>query len=404
MGIDVVFATLFAGVAFLASGLGSMLLGRSAIEHPLRALGAEYLIGFLAYSALFGLAVHLQLRFSAAVRLALILLVLALFGCIRSAYSRCEGSLVQRLGKDMLSRLAFALVIGASLGALWPVSGNPAAADPRHYAYLATATFHDEWLQQLASVPEVRRPILDVHYSGRLTRAPETAMLWPPAAFARGVDIDMVTQVAAWFLGVAFVLLVDILSGLAPLLARVMLAAGGIGAFNVASVLTAGQVNQPVALVAILTAVWICRYTDGPRARLLTLTLVGYVLAAGYPEFLVAVPLYFGCIVVLRPTSWRRVMSEGIAIPLGALSADLTTGFTIHRYIASQSAAVPGWHPLYSSPHGVGGLWARVLLQHRPHWWLVLIVIFVALYLWRSNAKAIPLVRRQVAMWRAVGI
>jgi hypothetical protein len=213
-----------------------------------------------------------------------------------------------------------------------------------------------------------------------------------------------VTQVAAWFLGVAFVLLVDILSGLAPLLARVMLAAGGIGAFNVASVLTAGQVNQPVALVATLTAVWVCRFTDAPRTRLLTLVLVGYVLAAGYPEFLIAVPLYFGCIVVLRSTSWRRVMSESIAIPLGVLFAHLTTGFTSHRYIASQSSAAPEWHPLASSPQGVVGLWARVLLQHRPHWWLVLIVIFVGLYLWRSKAKATPLEGTEIAMWRVVGI
>ncbi len=271
----VVFATLFAGAAFFASGLGSLLFGRSAFAHPLRALGAQYLIGFLAYSALFGLAAHFQLRFSTAVALAIVLLALAVFGCIRSAYSRCAGSFVRSFAKDILNRLLLALVIGSSLGALWRVTGNPMAADPRHYAYLAVSTFHDEWLQQLVSVPEVRRPILDVSYLGRLTRAPEIAMLWPPAAFARGVDIDMVTQVGAWFLGVAFVLLADILSGLAPLLARVVLAAGGIGAFNVASVLTAGQVNQPFVLVAILAAVWVCRFTDAPRTRLLTLILVG---------------------------------------------------------------------------------------------------------------------------------
>jgi hypothetical protein len=402
MGTTVVYVMLFAGTAFFASGLGSLLVGRSAIEPPLRALRAQYLIGFLTYSALFALAAHLQLRFSTTVALALVLLVLALFGFIRFAYSHGEGSFVRRFGKDTLARILLAVVIGCSLGAFWRVLGNPVAADPRNYAYLAVSTFHDDWLQELVWVPAARRPILDVSYLGRLTRAPDVAMLWPTAAFARGVGIDMVTQAGAWFLVVTFVLLADILSGLVPLLARLALAAGGIGAFNAASALTAGQINQPVALVTIVTAVWICRFTDAVWTRLLTLTLVGYVLASGYPEFLIAVPLYFCCIVVVRPTSWRRVVSEIAAIALGALFADLTTGFASHRFIASQSSAVPTWSPLPASPRGVVGLWTAIALQHSPRWWLLLIVFVAGVYVWRSRTPSMTLTGEQIPLWLAV--
>ena len=374
-------AVLVACGAFCASGLGRLLLGRVSIENPLRALAAQSLAGFFAYSALFGLAAHARLPFAAALVLCAALGVAALYGCTRSAGPEPRHGPL---------RLLLAALAGASFLAFASVKSLLGGGDPLNYAYLATVMFRDAWVREWIAHLPAYGALTSLQEVTALTRAPAVAALWLPAALGWNLDANRVTATSAWFLALAVVLLADTLSGFAPPLVRLILAAGGVGAFNAVSAVTFGQLNQSVALVAALAAVWCCRFSEAPRARLVTLGIMGNVLVAAYPEFLPAVPLYFGCIVLLRRTSFRGAACEAAVITLGALLVQASTRLASARYLLGQRFAAPLAWPLPAAPGNVAEVWSTILLERARWAWLLPALIGVVLYVWKSAPQKPP--------------
>ncbi len=224
---------------------------------PFRTTIAHYVVGSLAYSALFGLAFQLSIGFTAFSILAVLTGLVGLATCL----------VIARQGANLAT---YRLALAAGAGLVFLVCGvtpaNLGAADSLHYAYIVARVFHDDWFASRVPVIPDRAWLTGLLEEGAVTRGPTVALLWPSAALGGGLGAETVTQLGMWFLVLGFLLSADVLAGRAPLLVCFILALGGLGAFNATSIVTGGQLNQAFALAAALAAVWICRHASDRRA------------------------------------------------------------------------------------------------------------------------------------------
>lgn len=367
----------------LASGAGRWLLGPVRLDTAWRTVAAQYLLGGLLAAAALGLAGQLGLPFPLVVVLAGVFLLAGLAGCLWPSDTALPRW-----------RLALAAGLGLLLLPCLLVPAAPVAVDPGLGLYLAARVFHQEWFvanEPLLSAASAALAGQDAAPAGQfassdtlltLSRLPALAPLWPTAALGLPLGIESVFQVAAWLLLVAALLFADALVGALHWTWRLLFAAGALGAFNVMSVSIGGQLWQPFALAAAIGVVWLCRHTDRPRARLPACFLLGAAIAGGYPEFLLALPLYLACAPPPRRAAWRTTLRESAAVLAGVALVLLTTRGGTLTYLLLQGGQPTGWSPLARAPDQP--LWfLRALLLPETPWWAPLLLYPPALLLAR---------------------
>src|SRR5262249_40143574 len=151
-------------------------------------------------------------------------------------------------------------------------------------------------------------------------------------------------------LAVGLVVLIDVLPSDLPLPTRSILALGGIGAFNVTSVLVGGQANQAFAVAVGLVAVWLYRSLDNSATRCAALVLAAAAIAAGYPEFLAVLPLYYLCMLLVRPFTWREAIGASLSLAAGVAIIAASSRLANLAHLVGQTSAAPLWWPLDRDP------------------------------------------------------
>jgi hypothetical protein len=374
---------LLAGVAFSASGIGRLALAGARTDSVVRTIAAEYLVGLLLFSTLLGVAAHLQLP---------VHLVTALFGSLAligvwpalepEAAAAVSGP---RVPNALRARCGIGVVLGVAFFASQATPVNPGALDPTIYAYMTTVLFHDGWVaSNLAGFPDFSG-LQGTAQEGVLSRAPSLSLLWPAAALGVSLGARSTAAAAAWFLVPTVAAMVDVLPGRVSLAARVMLAIGGLGVFNEVAVLVDGQVNQTFAVAVMVATVWGYYWLEARRARCLLLALGGASVAAGYPEFLPAVPLYLVCCALLRPWTIRTTILNSAALAGGLLLVQVSTQLENAAYLVRQVDAEPAWWPLPNTPTNVIEVWQNVLLERPPPALLAVLLLPAGWWAWRST-------------------
>ena len=370
------YAALLGLLAFGCSGLGRQILRQRScrLASPNRRLVAEYSLGLLLYVSVFGLLAQISGDGRAAATL--------VAGCVALG----TASLGRAIACKRRALLAVVITLIALATGTTPV--NLSAADGWNYAYLAATLFRGDWLTANMVGTANADSLRALTHVGTFTRAAPLALLWPAAALGWPIDARTVASLGALLLVGAAALIADLFRGLAPLGARVLLAVAALGAFNVTAVLTGGQVNQPFAIAVCVAMAWLCWYVENERVSWLVLVLCGAAIACGYPEFLVGVPAYLLCVVVLRRAPVREFAVMVAWLAAGVALAELTTGLQGMEYLLTQATADPQWWPLPGDPVNPVDEWAAVLVQRVPPR-LSLVLIVPALWLgWRLSAPA----------------
>jgi hypothetical protein len=359
-------AALVTLVLFSYSGVGRLIFGAVCTGSAVRTVAADYVAGFLAFSALFGLAAQLAVPFVPFVTVFGVLGLLGLYTCIRSGQHDLRG-----LGTRVVLGLVVALSVLLSLS----TPSTHGVGDVVNYVAGAAKMFHNPWF----TAEGVARLI-------GLVRGPALALVWTPAAFGRGVGLEHVYGLGIWQMLLSMALLIDLFVGAGPLLLRLGLAIGSVGMFNVTALLVSGQINQPYAPLVMICMVWLYRYVVDRRARIIVLALSGYVIMGAYPEFLVASPLYFACIALLHRGPFLVLVGEGVAFASGVLLVQVTTRFASARFLMSQASGEnrPGWMPLPAAPQNPLEVWSLILIQNGSWWLVAAVLIPVGIYLWES--------------------
>jgi hypothetical protein len=383
LSVHAALSMLLAVVAFSASGIGRVALAGARADNAVRTVVAEYVVGLLLFSTLLGIAAHLQLPLRPVAGFLGSLALVGLWPALEPNASRIvRGS---RAPNDLRARCGIGVVLGVSFFASQATPVNPGALDPTIYAYMTTVLFHDGWVaSNLTGFPDYTW-LQATAQEGVLSRAPSLGLLWPAAALGLSLGARSTAAAAAWFLVPTVAALVDVLHGRAPLLARVILAIGGIGVFNEVAVLVDGQVNQTFALAVMVATVWGYRWLDSRRARCLLLALAGASIAAGYPEFLPAVPLYLLCCALLRTGSLRNTILNGAVFASGLLLVQLSTQLENAAYLLRQVEALPEWWPLPTTPNTVAEVWQNIVLERPPPPLLGIVLLPAGWWAWRST-------------------
>lgn len=360
----------FALVLLAASGIGRLMLRSSVRAGPAREAVANTIVGVLVLLACFTLAMELGAPFEAAS---------VALGVIAAIGLTAWGVDVVLRPKGRRERL---LVPAAGLGLLMAASWLPVnmgAADPPNYAYVTSTALERVWVNQNVVTGPVPG-LVGINTETTVSRASSIGVLWPWAALGWAISPAMVAEAAQWLLLGTLVLLVDVLDGWAPLPGRLLLAAGGLGAFNEETVLGNGQIGQSFAIAAAVAGIWLASNLRSGWARLLMLGVVGYTATAGYTEIVVVLPLYVGCLCVLRPRGWRDALSVAGALLLGVLAADLATRGETLQYFLHQSTTSPNDWPLPTNPDSVLDVWQWMLLGRAFPRLLTLLLLPVAVY------------------------
>jgi hypothetical protein len=353
-------ALLLGVILFSFSGLARVLLGASLMQTPRRRVCAEYYVGGLVYAALFSTAFQLGLPTAVFTPIAGVGACLGLLG-IRHEFTSPGRPFV---------RIQTAILLIAALAILSFVPANWGAADPINYAFMGATALEPGWLSAQAqrdALPEVAR-FVRLRDLGALSRAPEIGLVWPFAALW-AIDASVVTQVSTWMLLIAVALLADTMAALARPGVAVTLALGGIGLLNAESALIGGQLNQPFALITVLGMLWVSRFHFDERRRFLVFCLATYLVVSGYPEFVLALPLYLGCIAIVSRNSARAVIRDGAAMASGFGLVLLGTRGDVFEYLTNQSASAPYWRPLGLTQGSLPEAWAAMLLLPPSRLW-----------------------------------
>ena len=383
VAVQAALSMLLAGVAFSASGIGRLALAGARADSLVRTVAAEYLVGLLLFSTLLGVAAHLQLPAQ---------LVTALFGSVAliglwPALEPNASRIVQgpRAPNALRARGGIGVILGVAFFASHVTPVNPGALDPTIYAYMTTVLFHDGWVaSNLTGFPDFSG-LQGTAQEGVLSRAPSLSLLWPAAALGVSLGARSTAAAAAWFLVPTVAALVDVLPSRVSLLARVILAIGGIGVFNEVAVLVDGQVNQTFAVAVMVGTVWGYYWLEAGHARCLLLALAGANIAAGYPEFLPAVPMYLVCCALLRPWTMRTTILNAAALAGGLLLVQLSTQLENVAYLVRQVDAEPAWWPLPNTPTTVVDVWQNILLERPPPALLAILLLPAGWWAWRST-------------------
>jgi hypothetical protein len=113
--------------------------------------------------------------------------------------------------------------------------------------------------------------------------------------------------------------------------------------------------------------------------------LAGASVAAGYPEFLPAVPLYLVCCTLLRPGTLRTTILDAAAFAGGLLLVQLSTQLENALYLVRQVDAEPAWWPLPNTPTNAFEVWQNVLLERPPPALLAFLLLPAGWWAWRST-------------------
>jgi hypothetical protein len=276
---------------------------------------------------------------------------------------------------------------------------NFGAADPYNYAFAAATLFDNAWLSQNAARlpnPEGLATLLSLV---RVSRAPVVALVWPSAGLQFGVTLADIFAVGFLLLALTFIVIFDTLRGLLDVPSRVLVAAGSVGAANLASVLLGGQINQPFALFTLACMLWLARNVGNNLLYVSSLVLSSYVITAGYPEMLIALPLYGAGASMLHGASWRALLLTACGLFVGFVLAQLLTGMGSLAYVFNQSTAIPGWQPLAHTPTSLLEVWSQILAgPWLARTALVIIAPLLALVWLRPGQRSLVRVPRPIAL------
>ncbi len=342
------------GVFLLAGGVGSFAFG-SKTPPTWRGLALQHLIGFIGYAVLLAVAAQ-----GARLDLLGAGVVIAIYlgsGGAAIIFRSCD------VRADVARRIAVVGGLGLTILGMAALRGNAGALDPTTYAFATTALFEDHWMHSELSQLTTYAWLVDTMQDVVVSRVPSIAILWPGAALGFGVSAQTVFSMASWLILVSIVLFADVLSTSIPLPVRLLLAAGAVGLFNQMAVLAGGQINQAFAVCIGLAVVWAVRWASLSRTRLTMLALTGAAVAAGYPEFLLALPIYLLCALLARPHSMAATVQSGAAVLGGVAAIQVTSRLGNIHYLLAQVEVRPGWWPLVAEPHNIAELWATVIFQ-----------------------------------------
>jgi hypothetical protein len=166
-------------------------------------------------------------------------------------------------------------------------------------------------------------------------------------------------------------------------LVAAVVALGAVGEFNRQAIAESGQINQATALFVSVALVWLCRATRRPRVRLLAAALGGYVVMAGYPELLVAAPLYLACIVLIDGGKLRPALAVGAVFALGALAGLVFAELRPISYLVGQSEVGNHTMPFARPPTNLAEAWLFMLIGLYRAPWLLLAIPLAAAGVWR---------------------
>src|SRR5262249_46868706 len=135
-----------------------------------------------------------------------------------------------------------------------------------------------------------------------------------------------------------------------PMGVGVLLGFAGVGILNLISVLSGGQIQQAMALAVGLACTWLASASAVGWRSALPFGIGAFIIAATYPEFLVAMPLYV--VVVSLAHQHTAAMTARLLIGLGAgfRAGEVLRGGGPLAYVLTQSGASPGWAPLPFTP------------------------------------------------------
>jgi hypothetical protein len=373
----------FTALMLAAGGIGSLLLGEEwQYAHTLRGVCAETAVGVLVWCVLFALLSSLGAPLWMAVG------ALGIFVLLGVAMT-----LIQFVSRRAVDRRR--LGVPAGLGACMLVAGiapvNGGAADASNYAYIAETLFHWDWVPTNLAGFAAFTPLAGLMHEGMVARSPEVALLWPVAAAGWGLDGRSIASLCTWFLAVSAIALIDTLPGDLPVPARTILAVGAIGSFNAASALVGGQANQAFAVAVSVVAVWLYRWLDTAVARFAALVLAAAAIAAGYPEFLAALPLYYLCLLVVRPFTWREATFAGLSLAAGVALVASTSRLGNLSQLVNQTGTAPLWWPLERDPTNAADQWWAILVQRLPPRAALLAILPAVWFGWRAHPPHVSL-------------
>jgi len=375
-----VYAFVFAGLLLASSGIGACALGttRPNAVCRMRQVVAEHVLGLLCWTALIGVCCELNLSvFTAGVVLGAFLAAgLAVIAFVSVGHPR-----------HLVSRLAVTAGLGAAALLLGLTPVNDGAADGLHYAYIAATLFRVDWIQANLLGAQDAAYFADLTRQGMLTRGPEAGLLWPATLLGLGVDARSIAALGAWLTVATFGLLFDVFrTTQTRLIGSVVLAIGAIGAFNVTALLSGGQINQVFALAAVIAGVWLMLHVQSARRRWFAAAVVGGVIGASYPEFLVVLPLYALAQLLVRPTRPREMGLTMLCVASGVVLMLLPVGRDEVRYLIGQRDQAPGWWPLPADPRSPLDSWSAIVAQTLPPLrGLVLLVPLVLYGAWAAT-------------------
>jgi hypothetical protein len=365
----VVAATFTMVVAFAWAGLVTVAAGACIAGNRWRSAATVVVVGVVLFASVFGVLAQSHAD------VALSYFVLGLGTSVGLAI---QVPVLVKASSRAVPLAVFVGVIGVIrvMAAFVPI--NFTALDPYHYAFGAATIFSDGWMHQNYDLPPETLFWLDTI---RVSRAPAIAMLWPLAAFQIGITINDVFAQGTVFLLFAGVLIFDALDGFLNRVWRVAITAAGLGALNTTTLLVGGQINQCFAILVLTGLVWIARYSTSERFYLGTVVMSAYAVGAGYPEMLLAVPLYIAGGILLRGATWQRIWQTAVGALVGIALVQLITRFQSISYLVSQTSSRPGWYPLVHAPTNGIEAWSIIATGFFDGWGLLALltpVTFIA--------------------------
>src|SRR5262249_51162745 len=110
-------------------------------------------------------------------------------------------------------------------------------------------------------------------------------------------------------------------------------------------------------------------------------------IASGYPEFLAALPLYYLCLLLVRPFTWREAVFAGLSLGGGVVVAAATSRLGNLAQILIQSTNTTFWWPLESDPTTPAEQWWAILFQRLPPRAALLAILPAIWFGWRTRPR-----------------
>lgn len=384
--IPFVLAMLLAAYA----GAGVVVVPGRTSANVWRIGAARCLIGWLTFAIMFTLMWHAATSYSVAV------MTIILFG---AGFTAIATITIQHQVAEWRSIIVCILLVTLVLIVLRGIVFASLPGDPYLYAACGAMAFNTDWIGKHIGDRQIASFVLGIVENCRFTRGSAIAPVFIPTMIGSGVDIQWIYRIAILQYVLALILMIDILGKEAPITARVIMSLAGIGSMSLVSARVGGQVNQAFAILLVTSAVWWVRYIDAKRTSAWFWGATGFLIAAGYPEFLLATPFYLACcaIVGLRV---KDLVICGAAVLVGAVVVVLSTRFEVVRFLVHQSGSLVGWNPLGVQLADPWDAWWTIVHGSPNGYWLLptwslFLVACVACYVAENRHE---LGRRRVCM------